>query len=230
MKEIFVYNNPKSPVSESYRSIRTSLQFANVDKNIKTVLITSTTPGEGKTTTLCNLAAAMAMDGYKTLIVDCDMRKPRVHKAFSISNRKGLADQLLNEQPFDENIQHIEMLNVDVLTAGKIPANPSELLNTKAMMQLVQHFKETYDYIFFDTPPVAPVTDAVVMSKYIDGIILVISAGSVDYRLAKRAVESFQAVGAHIVGTILNKVPLDDPKTYQSYYYYYAKEEEKPGV
>lgn len=226
MKEIIVHKNPKSPIAEAYRSIRTNIQFANIDKNLRTILVTSTTPGEGKTTTLCNLATVMAQNGQRVLIMDCDMRKPRVHKAFGISNKKGLADLLLNEQHFSEYIQHVEEVNIDILTAGRIPTNPSELLHSKAMKNLIGLIQESYDYVFLDTPPVIPVTDAAIMSSYIDGVILVVASGHVEINLAQRAMGSLVAVGANILGVVLNKISIDDAKSYQAYYYYSSQEEE----
>jgi capsular exopolysaccharide synthesis family protein len=226
MKEIIVYQNPKSPISESYRSLRTSVQFANVDRNTKTILVTSATPGEGKTTTLCNLAVAMVQNGHKVMVVDCDMRKPRVHKLFELSNRKGLADMLLRGEAPDGYVQHIPELDLDVITAGHVPANPSELLHAKAMKELVASLRETYDYVFFDAPPVVPVTDATIMSTYIDGVILVVASGSVETEIAKRAQEALSTVGANVLGVVLNKIPMDDPRAYSSYYYYYGSKPE----
>lgn len=226
MKEIIVQSNPKSPISEAYRAIRTNIEFANIDKNIHTIMVTSTTPGEGKTTTLCNIAATLTQNGVRVLIIDCDMRKPRVHKVFGISNKKGLADMLLHEHPVSDYVQHIEEIRVDVLTAGRIPTNPSELLHSKAMRKLIVALKNDYDYVFLDTPPVMPVTDATILSAYIDGVILVVASGSVNIDLAKRATLAMKSVGANILGVVINKLPIENAKTYQTYYYYQSKKGE----
>lgn len=227
MKELITYNNPKSPISEAYRGIRTNLLFANVDKNIKTVLVTSSTPGEGKTTTLCNIATTIAQSGELTLIIDCDMRKPGVHKVFdNLSNKKGLSDLLLDGKDYKEYIQTNVETGVDIITAGQVPSNPSELLHSYAMRQLVNQIKEDYDYIFFDTPPVLPVTDAAIMAGYIDGVILVVSSGHAGREHVLKAKASLEGVKANILGVVLNKVPVEDKKTYQSYYYYQQKKEE----
>jgi len=227
MKDIIVHNHPKSSISEAYRAIRTNIEFANIDKNIRTILVTSTTPGEGKTTTLANIAATMTQNGERVLVIDCDMRKPRVHKLFGISNKKGLADMLRKEHNYVDYIQRVEDLNLDVLTAGKIPTNPSELLHSNAMKNLITALKEEYDYIFLDTPPVTPVTDATILSGYIDGVILVVASGTVDIDLTKRAVQSMTKVGANILGVVINKMKVESAKQYQTYYYYQSKEVEE---
>lgn len=226
MKEMVVYNKPKSPVSESYRSIRTNLQFANVDGNLKTILVTSPTAGEGKTTTVGNIALTLADIGSKVLLIDCDLRKPRIHKAFALSNAQGVTDVLLKHLDYKKVIQRGPVKNFDIMTSGKIPSNPSELLYSKSMRELLEKLKEEYDYIFIDTPPVVPVTDAAIMSGYTDGIILVCKSGGVDRELAIQAKESLDKVGANIVGVVLNRIPASDNR-YYNYYYYYGEGENK---
>jgi capsular exopolysaccharide synthesis family protein len=221
--ELIVHNKPKSPISESYRSLRTNIQFANLDNNMKTILVTSATPGEGKTLTLINLAVAMAQNGQKVLIVDCDMRKPRIHKALEISNKAGLAEYLMYGEDISRFINRIDTLNIDVMTSGKIPGNPSELLHSNVMKETVESLKGKYDYVFFDSPPVVPVTDAIVMSSYIEGAVLVIASGKLEIDMAKKAKESLVASGIEILGVVLNKIPMNDSKAYHSYYYYYEE-------
>lgn len=227
MKELITYNNPKSPISEAYRGIRTNLLFANVDDNIKTILVTSSTPGEGKTTTLINIANVIVGSGQKTLILDCDMRKPRIHKVISgISNINGLSELLLSGNDYRAYIQNNEEVNIDIITAGKIPSNPSELLHSQAMRNLIDKIRQDYDYIFIDTPPVLPVTDAIVMSNYIDGVILVVVSGQLSREHVIKAKTALKAVDANILGVVLNKMPVSNKKSYQSYYYYQQKKEE----
>jgi len=226
MKEVIVHKHPKSPISEAYRGIRTNIQFANVDKAIKTILVTSPTPGEGKTTTLANIAATMAQNRNKVLIIDADMRKPRLHKALEINNNKGLADLLLERGPTKDYIQRHQELGVDVLTSGHIPSNPSELVQSKAMKQLIESLKEEYEYIFLDTPPVLPVTDSTIMSTYIDSVILVVRAGEVNREVVNKAKNALINVGANILGVVLNRIKVKDSKAYHSYYYYYADDKE----
>lgn len=224
MKELIVHNRPKSPISEAYRSIRTNIQFANVDGKLKTILVTSPTTGEGKTTTLSNVAMTLADAGNSVLIIDCDLRKPRIHKFFEISNEKGLTDILLKGRDYKEYVYHSEHTGLHIITSGKIPTNPSELLNSKAMRSFIEKMKNDFDYIFVDSPPVLPVTDAAVMSRYIDAVILVCASGQIEIEAAKRATESLKKVEANILGAVINKIPIKENR-YSSYYYYYSNEE-----
>lgn len=227
MKEIIVKNQPKSPISESYRSIRTNIQFANVDNNIKTILVTSSVPGEGKTTTLSNVAFSMADLGHRVLVIDCDLRKPRVHKVFDLSNAEGITDILLGSKDYKDYIRTVSDGKLDVLTSGKVPGNPSELLESDAMKRFISQVKEEYDYVMIDTPPTLPVADSAIMSTYIDGVIIVCSSGKVEVNAAKKAVESLKKVEANILGVVLTKVPIKAGKHNSYYYYYYYANEEK---
>ena len=224
MKELITHFKPKSPISEAYRGIRTNLLFANVDKKLKTILFTSSTPGEGKTTTMANLAVTMVQGKKKVLVIDCDMRKPRVYKVFEgVKNERGLSELLLEGSEYKSYIKRHPDLDLDIITAGSIPANPSELLISDTMKQLVETVRMDYDYVFFDTPPILPVTDATVMSGYIDGVILVIAAKAVNYEHVNKAKAALLAVDANIVGCVLNRAPVSDKKTYKTYYYYEQK-------
>lgn len=226
MKELIVNTKPKSPISESYRSIRTNIQFANLDKNLQTIMVTSPTAREGKTTTLSNVALAMADADHRVLIVDCDMRKPRIHKVFEISNIYGMAEILLHGGDYKKALNPTSNENLYIITAGKIPSNPSELLYSNAMKNLIQNLKKDFEYIFIDAPPVVPVTDAVIMSNYVDGVILVCASGVIEIELAQKAKESLENVNANILGVVLNKINTKNDK-YSSYYYYYGEEDKK---
>ena len=225
MKELILKKAPKSPVSEAYRGIRTNLEFANIDRNFRTIMVTSSTAGEGKTTTLCNVAAAMADNGSRVLILDCDLRKPRIHKFFELSNASGLTDILLRGDDYKQYVQDIDYPNISVITAGSIPKNPSELLSSEAMKKFIETLKKDYDYVMLDTPPVIPVTDAVIMSTYIDGVILVCSSGNLNVEMGKKTAESLKKVGANVLGVVLNRVPVDSKK--YAYYYYYHQDDGK---
>lgn len=226
MKEFIVHNSPKSPISEAYRGVRTNMQFANVDRDYQSVLVTSSTAGEGKTTTLCNIAGTLADSGKKVIIVDCDLRKPRIHKFFNISNHFGVTDILLNGGSYHEAVHASSHKGIWVIPSGKIPTNPSEILNSDAMKRFIEDLKSDFDYIFIDTPPVVPVTDAVIMSTYIDRVILVCASGDLEIDMAKKAKESLERVGANFLGVVLNKVPVNTSK-YQNYYYYHNDERDK---
>jgi len=226
MKEFIVHNTPMSPISEAYRGIRTNMQFANVDRDYKSVLFTSSTAGEGKTTTLCNVAGTLADIGQKVVILDCDLRKPRIHKFFNISNHFGLTDVLLNEADYKEAIQQTQHKGIWVIPSGKIPTNPSEVLSSGAMKRFVECLKADFDYVLIDTPPVVPVTDALIMSTYIDRVMLVCASGELERELAIKAKDSLDKVGAKILGVVLNKVAMNHNK-YQNYYYYHNDERKK---
>ena len=219
MKNIISYSDPKSPVSEAYRSIRTSIEFSNIDRNIKTIVVTSSMQGEGKSTTACNLAVSFANLGKKILLIDCDLRRPSIHKQFEITNTFGLTDIILNYKTSDRCIQRIDLENLDIVTSGQIPPNPSEMLSSNKMRNIIEGFKESYDYIILDTPPVGIVTDAAVLASYCDGVVMVCASGEVDIEMAKIAKERLNKVNAKILGAVLNKMEIDK-KTYANYYYY----------
>lgn len=225
MNELIVKRHPKSPVSESYRALRTNILFSNVDKDTKTFMVTSATPGEGKSTTLTNTALTLAGAGHKTIILDCDFRKPRVHKIFEISNKSGITEMLLSEKTHHDFIHKKVVPNLDVMTAGNVPSNPSEILNSKAMKAFIETVKDEYDYVFIDAPPVLPVTDAVILSTYIDRVILVCAAGGVTFDMAKHAKDALERVGGQILGVVLNKISVKENSQY--YYYYYGEKKDQ---
>ena len=228
LKELIVQRKPKSPVSEAYRSLRTNIEFANIDKDIKSIMVTSSKPGEGKTTTISNLAITMANMGKKVAIVDCDLRKPRIHKIFEISNIGGITDILLNHCDYKGYVKNTDIKGLDIITAGQIPSNPSEILASRSMKNLLEKIKQDYDYMFIDAPPVAVVTDAAILSSYIDGVIVVCSSGYVEIDLAKSAKLSLEKVGANMLGVVLNNINVEGRNAYYSYYYqYYAEDESK---
>lgn len=219
MKELIVNNNPKSPITEAYKSLRTNIQFANVDGDVKTLIFTSATSSEGKTTTLSNVALTLADLGYKVLVMDCDLRKPRIHRVFEISNAEGLTDMLLSGKDYRSYLAKDLYSNLDVLPSGKIPTNPSEILSSEKMKNFTEKLKEDYDYILIDTPPLLPVTDAAIVASYIDGVILVCASGVIEIEGAKKAKDSLEKVKANVLGVVLNKVPIKGQK-YSNYYYY----------
>lgn len=233
MKDLIVFNKPKSPISEAYRSIRTNIQFANIDRNIKSIIVTSATKSEGKTTTLSNLAVTMADMGKKVIVVDCDLRRPKIHKTFDLTNIGGISDILLNSANYIDYIKTTDIKNLEILTAGQIPSNPSEMISSKSMRKLLEQIKGDYDYMFIDVPPVGVVTDASILATIVDGVILVCASGGVEIELARLAKQTLTNVGANILGVVLNKVNLESKSAYSShysyYYEYYGKEEKRSG-
>lgn len=211
---------PKSPISESYRSLRTNIQFAKPDKQLRTILITSPGPQEGKSTTIANLAITMAQTGSRVLVVDTDLRRPILHSIFGISRSVGLTNHLVGRIPLEEAYFETDIDNIYVMPSGTLPPNPSELLSSRAMKELIDELKKRFDYIFFDCPPVIAVTDATVLSAVMDGVILVVKAGQTDRRAIERSYIILKTVcGDRILGVLLNVVNVEG--SYGSYYYYY---------
>ena len=186
---------------------------------MKTIVFTSAIPGEGKSTTVANLAIAMGQDDKKILLIDCDMRRPVIHRRFSLLNR-GLSNCFAEDWPLKEVIQADVFPNLDIVTSGPIPPNPAELLGSKKMEALLQEAAETYDYVFLDMPPVLAVTDAALMSSRADGTVLVLGSGDISPDEGKQAKELLEKVHANILGVILNKVPQHHKSGYYYYYYY----------
>lgn len=224
--DFITHYDSRSPVSEAYRAIRTNLQFAGAGKQLKTLVFTSAIPGEGKSTTVANLAIAMGQDDKHILLVDCDMRKPVVHRRFGLLNR-GLSNCFAEDLPLKEVIQADVFPNLDVVTSGPVPPNPAELLGSKKMKALLQEAAEAYDYVFLDMPPVLAVTDAALMSSRVDGTVIILGSGDIGPDEGKQAKELLEKVHANILGVILNKVPQHHKSGYYYYYYYDEKHNKK---
>lgn len=220
MEKYLIRDNPSSPIAEAYRKIATNIEFSNIDNEIKTVMMTSAKQDEGKTTTICNLAMVMTELKKKVLLIDLDLRKPAVHKTYKLSNKKGLTDMLMNKDNYKSYLQNVYH-GLDVLTSGIIPANPAEIINSKALKELLKEVSHDYDYIFLDAPPVMLISDPITISTYSDAVILTIKHGNTEKDLAKRAVESLKQVNANIIGIVLNNIPVSK----QSNYYYYGSYE-----
>lgn len=210
---------PKSPISEAYRTFRTNLQFARLDAPLKTILVTSSGPSEGKSTTVANLAITMAQMGTNTILIDSDLRRPVLHSIFNLQRTPGLTNYLAGNVPWKEIIQETPIENLSLLTCGVLPPNPSELLGSKKMRMLLEELKEKYDMILFDSPPVIAVTDAAVLSTLLDGVVLVSSSGSTSREALLRAITLLENVKGRLIGGVLNKIKVES--VYGSYHYYY---------
>jgi capsular exopolysaccharide synthesis family protein len=208
--------NPKSHAAEAFRTLRTNIQFSSLDNDIRTLVVTSTQPGEGKSIVVSNLAITMAQSGKKVLLIDCDLRKPTIHKKLGISNHNGLTSLLAKEKSREEVIEASDIKNFYILTSGPIPPNPAELLGSKKMKNLITELKEYFDVILFDAPPVLAVTDAQILSTLCDGVMLIAAYGEAEKHAMVRAKESIEKVGGKILGVVINKVPNNS----KSYYYY----------
>lgn len=219
--KLVTIKSPKSPVAEAYRTLRTNIQFSSFDSKIKTIVITSSGPAEGKTTTSCNLAIATAQAGKRTILLDCDMRNAKIHKVFEVSNQLGLSNLLIGETNFYEVVHKTDIENLYVLPSGTRPPNPAELLSSEKMKKFLESLKETYDYIIIDTPPIIMVTDAQILSQYSDGCLLLVASAEADKNAALRAKELLEKVNAKILGVVLNKLDTKRKGYYGYYYNYY---------
>lgn len=216
------HRSKKSLSSEAYRSLRTSLQYSSVDRELQTIVITSSVPGEGKSTVASNLAFSMSEMNKKVLLMDADLRKPTIHKKLNLSNQIGLTDGIVHKLPLPEVIQKIND-HLHVMTAGKIPPNPAEIVGSDVMAQLLKQLKEEYDYIIIDTPPVLSVTDPQLLALKADGTLLVVREGVAKHKLVLEAYQELEKVQANVVGTVLNDCE-EKTKGYSKYYYQYEEE------
>lgn len=209
---------PKSVIAEQYRTIRTNIQFSMIDRDVKSIVITSSGPWEGKSTTAANLASVFIDQGKRVLLVDADLRKPTVQRTFGLSNVEGLTTLLSSpEQELAEIIQLVNGTEMYVLTSGPIPPNPSELLNSNRMNILMKRFEDMFDIIIYDMPPVTSVTDAQIMAAKADGVVFVIRHGVSQKDSVLNAKELLEMVNANILGVVFNGV---EKKNTQSYYGY----------
>ena len=216
-----VDEKPKSIAAEAYRTLRTNIQYSSFDEEIRTIVVTSSEPGEGKSTTAGNIAISFAQAAKKTVIIDCDLRKPSLHKKFKISNIGGLSDILIGKEKIDDVIHHFNE-ELDVITSGKLPPNPAEMLGSRTMERLLVALKERYDIIILDTAPLQAVTDAQILSTKSDGIILVVRAHATKRESVIQAKGLIEKVGGKILGTVSNGVE----NTRGKYYYYYGTGED----
>lgn len=209
---------PKSPIAEQFRTIRTNIQFSSVDEELQTMIVTSSGPAEGKSTTTANLAVVFAQQGKRVLLIDADLRKPTVHYTFRTENHIGLSNVLTRQSSLEEAVTITAQDKLWVLPSGPIPPNPSELLGSKGMKSLFEQAKEEYDVIILDTPPVLAVTDAQVLANLADGVVLVVSSGKTETDAAKKAKELLDSAKAKVLGVVLNNKKVQDSQ----YYYYYG--------
>lgn len=215
----------RSPVSESYRHLRTSLLLSTAGQAPRTILVTSSQPSEGKTTTAVNTAVMLAQTGAEVLIMDCDLRRPRLHSHFGLANTHGLTNCLSGEAEIDTLMQTYEKLpNLKVLTSGPVPPNPAELLGSDEMRKVLAALSERFAHIIVDSPPAISFTDAAILSTLVDGVILVVHGGHSSRAVVRRAKQQLVDVGAHIFGVVLNKVKIEAEDYYYGYYskYYYG--------
>jgi capsular exopolysaccharide synthesis family protein len=231
--ELVVHDQPKSGLAEAARAIRTNIVFMSPDSPHRVLLVTSAAPVEGKTTVASCIAVAMAQAGQRVALVDCDMRRPRLHRVFDRTNDVGLTSALLDINALDDAIYKTEVPNLSMIACGPIPPNPAELLHSEAFGKVLDALRARFDRVVIDSPPVIPVTDGSILSTRVDGTVFVVRAFRTSKDLARRAVRMVRTVGGNIVGTVLNGVSMDRPGYsyyYQGYYYRqgYSAEADSP--
>ena len=219
--QLVTIHNPRSPISEAFRTLRTNLEFTSLDKPIRAMVVTSAAPEEGKSTTLANLAVAMAQAGKKVILVDCDLRRPSLHTIFGARNTPGLSDMMRDDALMTKPpLQDTAVANLRLLPSGTIPPNPAELLAARRMSDVIAALQQLADVVLFDAPPVIAVTDAAVLASKVDAVLLVINAGKTKREHAKKAKALLEKVNARLIGAVLNNV-----KGEASLYQYYAGED-----
>jgi len=217
-RRLLAHNSPKDPVAEQYRTIRTNIQFSNVDQDIKTIVLTSSGAEEGKSTTSANLATVYAQQGLNVLLIDADLRKPTGHYTFRLENHIGLTNVLTRQSTLAQAVQESEIPHLSVLTSGPIPPNPSELLASAQMAELLKEMKKQFDMIIFDTPPILAVADAQILANQVDGTILVVSSGKTEKDAALKSKELLSNAQGKLLGVVLNNRKVEEG----NYYYYYG--------
>ncbi|MDT0695304.1 polysaccharide biosynthesis tyrosine autokinase [Mammaliicoccus sciuri] len=219
---LITMKKPKSVISEKFRGIRTNILFSTADNNVQTIVFTSEKPGAGKSTISANIAVTYAQAGYKTLLIDGDMRKPTQHYIFNTDNIDGFSNLIINKTDFNKAIHKTDIVNLDILTSGPIPPNPSELIGSEKSLEVFEYLRSEYDFIIIDTPPVNTVTDAQLFSEIAKYVVYVVDVEKNDRNAIKKGKKLIEKAGAKILGVVLNKAPEDKSS---SYYYYYGKDE-----
>jgi len=210
LNELVTVNESRSPISEAYRTLRTNLDFAGLDRALKTLVITSAGVSEGKSTTLANLAVVSAQAGRRVILVDADLRRPSLHQVFGLANDTGLTTMMMDDAALaSPPLVKTAVDGLSVLTSGPIPPNPAEVMGSRRMEEIIAALIERADQVLFDTPPVVAVTDAAVLATKVDGVVLVVSAGHTRRDHARTAVQRLQQINARLVGAVLTNVQVD---------------------
>jgi capsular exopolysaccharide synthesis family protein len=215
-------SDPKSPASEAYRTLRTNIQFAGLDEPCRTIVITSASPGEGKTTSAANFGVVAAQAGSRVCLVDSDLRRPALHRLFGMDNSRGLTTALVEGLPFAELAQPTRIPGLSLLPSGPLPPNPAELVGSNRMRERLEEAAgSAFDLVLCDSPPVIAVSDGVALAAQCDGVIVVVRAGAVAHDVVRRAVEQIEGVKGKILGVLLNNVDVKRGGYYHEYYRYY---------
>lgn len=229
MNNLIAFKNPKSMAAEAFRTLRTNIQYSSLDNALRSIVVTSTGSGEGKSTVVANLAITIAQSGKKVIIVDCDLRKPTIHKKVGVPNTEGLTNVLVQDKKIEECIVATKVSNLYALTSGPTPPNPAELLGSKKLKHILNELSKVFDMVILDAPPVIAVTDAQILSTIVEGVLLVSSYGHTEKLGLLKSKELLDKVGAKILGVVMNKVPEKSDSYYYGKYYgaYYGNDENK---
>lgn len=218
-QELITKHQPNSIASESFKSIMTNIKFLSPDKKIKTIAVTSSSAKEGKSLISVNLGITMAQTGQKVLLIDTDLRKPMLHHFFIVPNFNGLSNILTGEIKLNEGIKETEIEKLSFISSGMIPPNPIKLLNSRKMENLLLNVEEMYDTVIMDIPPIIPVADSTIIGNKADGLIMVVASHETERRMLLKSLEKLENTNINILGTVLNKYPLDK----RGYGYYYGE-------
>lgn len=224
---VITHQAPMAIASEAFRVLRTNLQFMSLDRPLRSIMVTSATPGEGKTTTAANLAVAFAQTGGSVCLVDADLRRPMIAKIFGVDNWSGLTTALVGQTDLDLTLKLCAVPGLSLLTSGPVPPNPAELVGSQKMSRLIAALTERFEMVIIDTPPILAVTDAAVLAPKADGVVMVVRSGKVDHRQVNRAKEALVAVKANLLGVVLDGLKPEGSDGY--YYYYQSNDGEKAG-
>ena len=224
-RDLYVHRQPASSIAECCRSLRTNIMFSDADHQLKTIVVSSANPREGKTTSVIYLGTTMAQGGQRVLLIDTDMRRPRLHVSMGISRHTGLSNLIVGDRDYDECIKTTEIPNLFVLPCGPLPPNPAEILMSQRFRTVLEELGKRYDRIILDSPPVQIVTDAVVLSRQTDGVMLVVRAGKTLRDDIRRAERSIRNVGGRIIGVIVNALGPDERSGHYYSYYGYSEAE-----
>ncbi len=207
---LITLTDPRSVAAEAYRTLRTNLMFYSVDHPVNTLVITSPLPGEGKSVALANLAVTLAQGGHETILVDCDLRKPAMHELWKLDNERGVTSMMLKKAALENPpLQAVDVEHLHVLTSGPLPPNPADMLGSRRMDDIIALLKKKAEYVLFDVPPVLAVTDAALLGVKVDGVLLLLRAGSSRRDHALRAKEELERVNVPLLGSLLVNAPHD---------------------
>lgn len=229
-ERLVTHLTPRSPISEAFRVLRTNLSFSAIDEELRTLVITSSSPGEGKSTISANMAVVVAQTGKKVIVVDSDLRRPTQHKLFGLANNQGLTTALLDsDTPLQHHIQNTMLPGLRVLTSGPIPPNPAELLNSQRMNHIIEMLSEEADMVIFDTPPTLTVADAAILAPQTSGCLLVVNIGETRQHALAQAADRLRSTGANLFGAVMNQLKVGRSGYYYGYYRYYDYEYSQSG-